>query len=182
MKTILWCNPYNLRLFKSECMLKVNKQTTPKNRLCWLTGWISVGYLELEESLHLPDLGLKGSWWSLSSLETNRKAIEPLKVLLLTENYDVLMRRCSGGSYFLNDFTPFNSFSWEIKGAVWSSCQAENLPLLEAVCLGPLMAEAGLWSEPPARAATRRSLLPLCLFVQTSHWGYLCRAGPEWFM
>lgn len=98
LKTILLYNPYSLRLYKLECTLKVNKQTTPKNRLwCWLTGWISAGYLELEESLHLPDLGLKGSWWSLSSLETNRKAIEPLKVLLLTENYDGLMMRCSGG-------------------------------------------------------------------------------------
>lgn len=169
-------------MYKLECMLKVNKQTTKKKGLCWFTGWISAGYLELEESLHLPDLGLKGSWWTLSSLKTNRKAIEPLKVLLLTENYDGLMMGCSGRSYFLNDFTPLNSFSREMKEGVWSSCQAENLPLLEAVCLGPLMAEAGLWSEPTARAATRRSLLPLCLFVQTSHWGYLCSAGSKWFM
>lgn len=41
-------------------------------------------HLELEELLHLPDLGLKGSRWRPSTLQTSWEAVEALQVFLLT--------------------------------------------------------------------------------------------------
>lgn len=58
------------------------------------------------------------------------------------------------------------------------SCQVENVPLPEAAGSVPPKAPAGLHSEPAARAATRRSLLRLCLSKPVIR-GIYAAAGPS---
>lgn len=62
--------------------MKAKKQQqqkkTPKNN----SATCQPSHLKFEELLHLPDLGLKGSCWRLSTLQTSWKAVEPLEVFL----------------------------------------------------------------------------------------------------